>query len=156
MILHCLLLAAVLITLCLNIFQGTPFLGTRYSFHAHLFSRPKLEEHSFKSVSFTSTQAQPNIVAAPSTVVHQPTPILVFPPPSFTFMKGSSTSTTQGVVNQVVNMATLTFLMDRYAPLNLPQPMNAMPQKYLKLLPRFSGEYEVTVEQHLSLFCTFA
>ena len=48
------------------------------------------------------------------------------------------------------------FLMNRYAPLNLPQPVNAMPQEYLKLLPRFIGEDEVTVEQHLPLFFTFA
>ena len=53
-------------------------------------------------------------------------------------------------------MATPTFLMDRYAPINIPQPMNAMPQEYLKLLPRFIGEDEVTAEQHLPLFCTFA
>ena len=120
------------------------------------FQEPQLEEHSFESVSFASTQAQPNIVAGPSAIVHQPTPISVLPPPSFTFTTGSSTSTTQGAVNQVVNMAAPTFLMDRYAPLNLPQPMNAMPQEYLKLLSRFIGEDEVIAEQHLPLFCTFA
>ena len=53
-------------------------------------------------------------------------------------------------------MAATAFLMNRYAPLNLPQPMNAMPQEYLKLLPRFSGEDEITAEQHLPLFYTFS
>ena len=104
------------------------------------FQEPKLEEHSFESVSFTFTQAQPNILDGSSTIIHQPTPIPVLPPPSFTFTTGSSTSTTQGAINQVVNMAAPTFLMDRYAPLNLAQPMNAMPQEYLKLLPRFTRE----------------
>ena len=36
------------------------------------------------------------------------------------------------------------FLMKIYAPLNLPQPMNVMPEEYLKLLPRFTGEDEIT------------
>ena len=112
------------------------------------FQEPQLEEHYFEFFSFTSTQAQPNIVVGPSAIVHQPTPISFFPPPSFTFIAGSSTSTTQGVVNQVVNMAAPYFLMDRYAPLNIPQPINAMPQEYLKLLPHFTREDEVTEEQH--------
>ena len=34
--------------------------------------------------------------------------------------------------------------------------MNAIPQEYLKLLPRFTGEDEITAEQHLPLFFTFA
>ena len=49
-------------------------------------------------------------------------------------------------------MAAPAFLMNRYAPLNLPQPMNAMPQEYLKLLPICTGEDEITAEQHLPLF----
>ena len=53
-------------------------------------------------------------------------------------------------------MGAPTFLMNRYAPLNIPQPMNAMHQEYLKLLPRFTGEDEVIAEQHLPLFFTFA
>ena len=36
------------------------------------FQEPKLEEHSFESVSFTFTQAQPNIIAGSSAIVHQP------------------------------------------------------------------------------------
>ena len=52
-------------------------------------------------------------------------------------------------------MADPTFLMNIYASLNLPQPMNEMPQEYLKFLPIFTGEDEITVEEHLHLFCTF-
>ena len=92
------------------------------------FQEPQLEEHSFESISFTSTQAQPNIVVGPSDIVYHPTPISIFPPPSFTFTAGSSTSTAHGAVNQGVNMAAPDFLMNIYAPLNLAQPMNSMPQ----------------------------
>lgn len=52
-------------------------------------------------------------------------------------------------------MAILTFLLNKYAPLNLAQPMNAMPQDYLKLLPIFTGEDEITTEKHISSFCAF-
>ena len=39
----------------------------------------------------------------------------------------------------------------RYAPLVLPQPMNALPAgDYLKYIPKFSGEGEVTSEEHLA------
>ena len=48
------------------------------------------------------------------------------------------------------------FLLNRYAPLNLPQLMNVMPQGYLKLLPCFTREDEITVEKHLPVFCNFA
>ena len=34
--------------------------------------------------------------------------------------------------------------------------MNAMPQDYLKMLPRFTGEDEVTIENHIASFCDFA
>ena len=38
----------------------------------------------------------------------------------------------------------------RYAPLVLPQPMNALPAGYyLKYMPKFSGAGEVTAEEHL-------
>ena len=34
--------------------------------------------------------------------------------------------------------------------------MNAMPEEYLKLLPHFTRENEVTAKQHLPLVFTFA
>ena len=46
--------------------------------------------------------------------------------------------------------------MNRYAPLQLPQPFNQMPQDYLKILPHFSGEDEQTTENHIVVFCNFA
>ena len=53
-------------------------------------------------------------------------------------------------------MAAPKFLLRKYSPLNLPQPMNAMPQEYLKLIPRFTGEDEITAEKHLLVFWNLA
>ena len=46
----------------------------------------------------------------------------------------------------------------RYAPLVLPNPMNALPQgDYLKYLPKYTGEgNEVSVEEHLLAFYSYA
>jgi hypothetical protein len=45
----------------------------------------------------------------------------------------------------------------RYAPLVLPQNLNAFPTgDYMKYFPRFNGEGDVTVEEHLASFYSFA
>ena len=44
----------------------------------------------------------------------------------------------------------------RYAPLVLPQPLNALPGgDYQKYLPRFSGQGENTVEEHWDAFLSY-
>jgi len=44
----------------------------------------------------------------------------------------------------------------RYAPLVLPQPPNALPvDGYLKQLPKFTGEGDIAVEEHLEAFYSF-
>jgi hypothetical protein len=44
----------------------------------------------------------------------------------------------------------------RYTPLMLPQPLNNLPAEgYLKQLPKFTGEGDITVEEHLAAFYTF-
>ena len=125
-----------------------PFLEHDSPFTPIYFQEPKLEEHSFESVSFTFSQAEQTLVVGPSSIVHQPTPISILPPPSFIFVAGSSTTSNEGIVNQGENMETPAFLLNKYSPLNLPQPMNAMPQEYIKLLPRFTREDEITVGKH--------
>lgn len=47
-------------------------------------------------------------------------------------------------------------MMNKYAPIQLPQQLNQMPQEYLKILPRFIREDEKIVENHISVFCNFA
>jgi hypothetical protein len=45
----------------------------------------------------------------------------------------------------------------RYVPLVLPQNLNAFPiGDYMKYLPRYNGEADVTAEKHLVDFCNFA
>jgi hypothetical protein len=44
----------------------------------------------------------------------------------------------------------------RYAPLVLPQPLNALlADGYLKQLPKFIGEGDITAEEHLEAFYRF-
>jgi hypothetical protein len=45
----------------------------------------------------------------------------------------------------------------RYAPLILPQPLNPLPAgDYLKYMPKFSGEGDMTAEEHLAAFYSYA
>jgi hypothetical protein len=45
----------------------------------------------------------------------------------------------------------------RYAPLILPQLTNALPTgDYLKYMPKFTGEEDITVEEHLVAFYSYA
>jgi hypothetical protein len=45
----------------------------------------------------------------------------------------------------------------RYAPLVLPQPLNALPAGgYLKQLPKFTGEGDITAEEQLAAFYSYA
>jgi hypothetical protein len=45
----------------------------------------------------------------------------------------------------------------RYAPLVLPHPLNALPAGgYLKQLPKFTGEGDITAEEHLAAFYSYA
>jgi hypothetical protein len=47
-------------------------------------------------------------------------------------------------------------IASRYAPLVLPQPLNALPADgYLKQLPRFTSEGDISAEQHLEAFYIF-
>lgn len=52
-------------------------------------------------------------------------------------------------------MALPGFLLNKYAPLDLPQPLSVMPHGYLKLLPRFNGEDENFSQKHIQAFCAF-
>jgi hypothetical protein len=44
----------------------------------------------------------------------------------------------------------------RYAPLVLPQPMNSLPTRnYLKYMPKFMGEEDITIKEHLVAFYSY-
>jgi hypothetical protein len=45
----------------------------------------------------------------------------------------------------------------RYAPLILPHPVNPLPAgDYLKYMPKFTGEGDITIEEHLAAFYSYA
>jgi hypothetical protein len=45
----------------------------------------------------------------------------------------------------------------RYAPLILPNPVSAMPTgDYQKYMPKFTGEGDVSVEEHIEAFYSYA
>jgi len=45
----------------------------------------------------------------------------------------------------------------RYDPLILPYPMNPLPVgDYLKYMPKFTGEGDITTEEHLAAFYSYA
>jgi hypothetical protein len=47
-------------------------------------------------------------------------------------------------------------VVTRHAPLVLPQPMNSLPVgDYLKYTPKFTGEEDITTEEHLSAFYSY-
>ena len=48
-------------------------------------------------------------------------------------------------------------LVARYAPLNFPNPLSAMPTgDYLKYMPKFIGEGDFIAEEHLEAFYSYA
>jgi hypothetical protein len=47
-------------------------------------------------------------------------------------------------------------VVDRYSPLILPQPMNSLPVgDYLKYMPKFTGEEDITAKEHLAAFYSY-
>ena len=56
----------------------------------------------------------------------------------------------------LIQMVVLGFLLNKYDPLDLPQPLSAMPYDYLKIFPRSNGEDENTAQRHIETFCAFA
>jgi uncharacterized small protein (DUF1192 family) len=81
----------------------------------------------------------------PSSPVHTPYPPI--PPPFNIPMVG---------VNPPPNRMDA-IVVSRYAPLILPQPLNPLPARdYLKYMPKFSGEGDVTTEEHLDAFYSYA
>jgi hypothetical protein len=48
-------------------------------------------------------------------------------------------------------------IVAQYDPLILPQPLNSLPTRdYLKYMPKFTGEEDVTAEEHMASFYSYA
>jgi hypothetical protein len=76
-------------------------------------------------------------------------------------VKSPSPSCSPRVQNQMAVVNPPTNRMDsivaaRYAPLVLPQPVNALPPRdYLKYMPKFTREEDITAEEHLVAFYSY-
>jgi hypothetical protein len=46
-------------------------------------------------------------------------------------------------------------LAARYAPLILPVPLHDLPKNYMKILPKFTGEGDLTAQEHIKFFDQF-
>jgi hypothetical protein len=77
-------------------------------------------------------------------------------------VKSPSPSCSPRVQNQMAVVNPPTNRMDamvvsRYDPLVLPQPVNSLPPRdYLKYMPKFMGEEDITAEEHLVAFYSYA
>jgi hypothetical protein len=49
-----------------------------------------------------------------------------------------------------------TKVVSRYAPLVLHIPLHNLPENYMKNLPKFTGEGDLTATEHINLFYQFA
>jgi hypothetical protein len=78
-------------------------------------------------------------------------PVLTPPPPSSSppHIPMAGANPPRNIMNAIV--------VARYAPLDLPQPMNSLPAgDYLKYMPKFTGEEDITIEEHLVAFYSYA
>lgn len=55
----------------------------------------------------------------------------------------------------LLNMVFPCFILNKYAPLGLPQPLNGIPQDYIKLLPRFIREDDISTQRNIKNLCAF-
>jgi hypothetical protein len=105
------------------------------------------------SVPFSPQACSPNFLLFPS---HPVSSVPVFP---------IQASSPPGSPTPIVPMAGANpplnrmdaIVAARYAPLILPQPMNPLPAgDYLKYMPKFTGEEDITTEEHLAAFYSYA
>jgi hypothetical protein len=150
--------------------EGESFV-TPISLDIAAWSRP-INSEDFPTPGFTSP---PPLTIA--TVVPTPTPVplspatfssnpLLFPfPPTSSFLVSPGRTPSppssppphipMAGANPPVNRMDA-IVAARYAPLVLPQPMNPLPTgDYLKYMPKFTGEEDITAEEHLAAFYSY-
>jgi hypothetical protein len=103
----------------------------------------------------SSSKTQPSIVKTE-------TPPSSTPSPNMHTVKSPSPSCSPRIQNQMAVVNPPKNRMDsivdaRYTPLVLPQPVNALlPRDYLKYMPKFTGEEDITAEEHRVAFYSYA
>jgi hypothetical protein len=86
----------------------------------------------------------PPVISFPISPVQDPSP-LSSPPPNIPMAGANPPMTRMEAI-----------IVSRYAPLLLPQPLNPLlADGYLKQLPKFTGEGDIAIEEHLEAFYSF-
>jgi hypothetical protein len=143
---------------CFNLdsFEDFPTLGTATPLSVKNFVAKEVGTSSPSQTLPSSSKTHPSIVKnenPPSFVPSSPTPHIV---------KSPSPSCSPRIQNQMVVFNPPANRMDAivassYPPLVLPQPANSLPLgDYLKYMPKFTREEDVTTEEHLVAFYSYA
>jgi hypothetical protein len=109
------------------------------------------------------SQTLPSSSKTPPFVVNtEISPLSFSPSPNLHTARSPSPACSPRIQNQMAVVNSTVNRMDaivaaRYDPPVLPQPMNALPPgDYLKCMPKFTGEEDITVEEHLVSFYNYA
>jgi hypothetical protein len=62
----------------------------------------------------------------------------------------------RGGGNQIPVPGIFSKVATRYAPLVLPAALHDLPENYMKSLPKFTGEGDLTAQEHINFFDQFA
>jgi hypothetical protein len=114
----------------------------------------KLLSEFYRASYFPSSIASPKIssplITSPSSSISNSSQSLLIQ----TFSASTSTIIMEATPQNLTKMERI--IVARYAPLVLPNPLNAMPTRdYQKYMPNFSREKEVTAEEHIELFYSY-
>jgi hypothetical protein len=108
------------------------------------------------------SQTLPSSSKTPLVVVKtEISPLFFSPSPNLHIAQPPSPASSPRIQNQMAVFNPPTNRMDaivaaRYAPLVFPQPMNSLPPgDYLKYMPTFTEEEDITVEEHLATFYSY-
>jgi hypothetical protein len=124
-----------------------------------IFPQPSTSERDKPEIQvFNNILAIEGFIKPTETYSHPSSPPKVHTPPSpHTSQPSSPPKSPTPVVHTMVVNRMDAIIAARYAPLVLPQVLSAFPTGYyMKYFPRFNGEGDVTVEEHLASFYSFA
>jgi hypothetical protein len=140
----------------LDSFEDFPTLGLATPLSVKNFATKEVEILSPFQTLPSSSKTQPSVVKTE-------TPPSSFPSsPNLHTVKSPFPSCSPRIQNQMAVVNPPANMMDaivavRYAPLVLPQLVNALPPgDYLKCMPKFTGEEDITAEEHLAAFYNYA
>jgi hypothetical protein len=140
----------------LDSFEDFPTLGLATPLSVKTFAAKEVETSSPFQTLPSSSKTQPSAVKT------ETPPSYFHSSPNLHTVKSPSPSCSPRIQNQMAVVNPPANRMDaivaaRYTPLVLPQPVNALPPgDYLKYMPKFTGEEDITAEEHLVAFYSYA